>query len=241
MKTILILLMSVAAFVVYADAVPQTDVNAKGGVVNECADARKQYLLGKNYLEGNGVDKDPVKAFTAFKRSADLGCSEAKVEVARCYLKGIGVAKDVVEAAMLIEPVAESGNVEAQRVMGYLYQEGLGYDKDIKTAAVWYEKAAVKGDVPAMYYYAIALQSMNGDTEEVESWLKKSAEENYAPSFYALGKYHERKKDYGAALKWLEKSAREGHEKAIRTLFKVYYMRLSQWGVGDKEYADKKL
>ena len=53
------------------------------------------FLLGNIFREGNSAPKDPNRAFSLFKRAADLGHIEAVRNVAKAYETGEGTEKDL--------------------------------------------------------------------------------------------------------------------------------------------------
>ncbi|MBO5854017.1 MAG: PEGA domain-containing protein, partial [Bacteroidales bacterium] len=54
----------------------------------------EQFVLGKNYFDGNGVDNDYEKALEYFNAAAELGHVEACVYIADCYHHGHGVEEN---------------------------------------------------------------------------------------------------------------------------------------------------
>lgn len=54
--------------------------------------------LGLSYLNGNGVNKDPVKAFSAFSSAAEKGDVTSQYWLGYLYENGIGTAKDLTQA-----------------------------------------------------------------------------------------------------------------------------------------------
>ena len=217
--------------------------------------ARGQFLLGVSYASGQGVDKSLDLAFLAYKRAADLGCSDAKIEVARCYLNGWGVKKDPVEAAIVIEPLAEDGMAEAQRLLGFMYEYGVGQKMNMDKAISWYEEAAKQGNVEAQCDCGRALiNDINRRSDPVglikfkqsvaEEWLLKAAAKDSVQAWYYLGMLYE--KHFGGerqveGLRWMEKAARRGHVAAILNLAFPYgresrldkdtYRRRAYWGL----------
>jgi len=61
-------------------------------------DAESQYILGKCYLDGNGVDSDPKIAVVWFKLAAEQGHQLAQMALADCYTNGWGVNVDETQA-----------------------------------------------------------------------------------------------------------------------------------------------
>ena len=60
----------------------------------EKGDAESQYLLGKRYLLGEGVEKNDGVGCEWFLKAAEQGHAKAQFKVAVFYDKGAGVAKD---------------------------------------------------------------------------------------------------------------------------------------------------
>lgn len=196
--------------------------------------ARGQFLLGLSYQEGRGVTESSIGAFGAYKRAAELGCQDAKVEVARCYLNGYGVKKDKVEAEILLEPLAEEGNATAQ----YLMSRVTFGEKSM----AWLKKAACHGEALVQTEYAwkilwdidwdakehkhISVGKISNEVcEEPERWYLKAAEQNYLPAWEDLGRlyeYHFGGMRQAEGLEWLEKAARKGSLRAIWLLSQKY-------------------
>ncbi|TKA98642.1 MAG: sel1 repeat family protein, partial [Mesorhizobium sp.] len=60
-------------------------------------------LLGRNYLSGQGVEKDPNTALALFQQAIDLGQPYAPGSLARMYRDGVGVERSLAEAQRLFE------------------------------------------------------------------------------------------------------------------------------------------
>src|SRR5262249_44968028 len=50
-----------------------------------------EFTIGKMYLNGEGVAKDPKKGAVYIQRAADKGLAVAQFHMGRIYLEGIGV------------------------------------------------------------------------------------------------------------------------------------------------------
>ncbi|TIR50678.1 MAG: sel1 repeat family protein, partial [Mesorhizobium sp.] len=70
-------------------------------------------LLGRNYLAGTGVEKDPKSALELFQKSMDLGQPYAPGSLARMYRDGVGVQQDLAEAQRLFEVATDRGDQSA--------------------------------------------------------------------------------------------------------------------------------
>ncbi|MER9654783.1 caspase family protein [Mesorhizobium sp. M0152] len=60
-------------------------------------------LLGRNYLYGQGIEKNPQTALALFRRATALGQPFAPSHLARMYRDGVGVERDLAEAQRLFE------------------------------------------------------------------------------------------------------------------------------------------
>ena len=71
------------------------------------------YELGNSFRNGLGCEKDPVAARLYYETAAELGDTDAMVEVADCYLKGYGGKKDKFKAARFLRNAEAKGIKEA--------------------------------------------------------------------------------------------------------------------------------
>lgn len=61
---------------------------------DSASSAAADYCLGLMYLHGQGVETNPVEAAAWIMKSAQLGHTEAQIDLGNLYLNGIGVPKD---------------------------------------------------------------------------------------------------------------------------------------------------
>ena len=108
------------------------------------------YLLGKAYMEGQGVSKNFKMAEDYLQKSANLGCLEANVALQEYYLSN-GMDENPDKAIQYIRLKAEEGDPVAQVNFGKCFFEGKGVKKDLETAFAWFEKSA-KQDCPEGLY-----------------------------------------------------------------------------------------
>jgi TPR repeat protein len=62
--------------------------SARGVPIADCA-------LGNQYLRGLGMPKDPAKAVSLCRKSADRGVADAQADLGQLYLTGEGVEKNL--------------------------------------------------------------------------------------------------------------------------------------------------
>ena len=98
-------------------------------------DAESQYMLGRLYLEGKKVEKDPKKAVAWFYQAAQKEHLESMVELARLYIKGEGTSLKGKKGVELLEKAAEKDFIPAQQEL-YKYYLSLK-EPDYKKAYKW--------------------------------------------------------------------------------------------------------
>jgi TPR repeat protein len=146
-----------------------------------------QYCLGQAYISGSlGVKIDLNKAFTYFQRDADAGHASAQLELGKFYYTGVDGAtpQDFGQALKYFILAAQQGNQTARYNLSVMYRDGKGCEKNLKTAL---------------------------------DYLQQAADAEYTAAQFALGMWHYHGKedvvpqDFGQALNWCIKAAKQGH------------------------------
>lgn len=113
-------------------------------------DLRAARRIGRMYLEGEGVQKDPAEALRWFLRAAEPdirrarfkeGLPDAQLEVARMYREGIGTERNPKRAAKWYELAAQHDQAEAQLALAEMYLRGQGVRPDYVAAYRWASRA----------------------------------------------------------------------------------------------------
>ena len=119
------------------------------------------FELALLYERGVGVEQDRQKAFSLFKKVAELHYLKAEYVVGVSYLQGSVVNKDTHMAMQWLRKAALHGNVDAQLLLGNIYEYGLHGDnpaqsvkKDLARAKAMYSLAAQSGMPTAQYRLA---------------------------------------------------------------------------------------
>lgn len=126
-----------------------------------------------------------------------------------------------------LHQLAEQGNARAQYCLGVCYDNGIGVGKDLKKAREYYLLSAKQGFAPAQNDYGLSCIS-EGDfnTYEAEKWVRKSAEQDYAPAQFHLAYFYANnigvKADINEFLYWIEKAAEQDYKKAKYMLAEFY-------------------
>lgn len=145
-----------------------------------------QHNMGGCYMEGVGVEKDPIKAVYWFKKAAEQGSLSAMDNMGLFYLNGIGVEQNDDEALSWFVLAANSGYADAQNNMGCCYMSGVGVHFDPQSAIKWWRLAADQKHPAALFNLGLAYLDGNG----VE-------------------------KNVGKALQYIVDSSKEGHQPAV--------------------------
>ncbi|MFT0862399.1 tetratricopeptide repeat protein [Ancylobacter sp. G4_0304] len=124
-----------------------------------------QWKLGRMYVEGEGVERNDIKAFEYFTQIANMHADDnpsapqarfvanAFVSLGAYYLIGIpnsNVRRDPNRARdMFAYAASYFGDPDAQYHLARLYIEGTGVNRDTRLAARWLGLAAHKGQYQA--------------------------------------------------------------------------------------------
>ena len=145
---------------------------ANGGI------AVAKYKLGKMLLNGDGVEKDIVKAVEWLKQAALEENEFAEYALGRLYLKGAEVEKNDVVAEEYLLKAAKHGNKYAEYILGKEYLRGENFPKDVQKAIDYLKRAAEKGlnfaeyELGKIYLFG---NDIPKDTETALEYLKSAA------------------------------------------------------------------
>lgn len=91
------------------------------------------YILGTLYARGEGVGKDPAKAFELYTKAAEQGMADAQWKLALCYKTGEGVASDPVKSIQWMQKAAAQDQPDAIRTLHAL-RKMLPFSEDTPEA-----------------------------------------------------------------------------------------------------------
>ena len=115
----------------------------------EAGNSFANYVVGRTYYWGAGLDQSYSKALKYFRVAADLGNDNAQNHIGAMYQQGQGVAKNDYEALEWFKKSAQQGNGVALLNLGRSYEEGTGVWRDVNEAIRYYREAASRGDQDA--------------------------------------------------------------------------------------------
>ena len=197
----------------------------------EQGDAEAQYKLAKCLSNNNeGHEPDYVGAFEWYVKAANQKYKEAYFQIAWAYQFGLGIAQDYIEANKWWLESFKAGDVVAAYNLAQNLRNNCGAENaDRKEIFDLYLAAAKGGHKNSFFRVAWAYDQGEGveqDYVEANKWWLKSAELGDASAQYNLANnlYNARgveKADIENALKWYERAAKQGHEKAANQLEKI--------------------
>ena len=106
------------------------------------------YNRSLNYLNGDGVAKDEVRAFALNAQSAALDYGDAILAMGWFYVNGVGVDVDVAKAQRWYRKSARKGEARAMFSLGQIAYWNREHDE----ALVWFTRALRKGHARSGYW-----------------------------------------------------------------------------------------
>ncbi len=172
---------------VFVDAYPGTDEDVRvnwsddGGFDDDLiadlrADAEAGEVsaiveLGLRHMDGDGVEKDPLKAFQLLKKGTESDDPLAITHMGLCFLKGVGTDADPGKAVSYFQKAADTDFTMALGCLGDCYHEGVGVEKDPEKGFALYVRGAELGDVVCLHEVAECYELGKGTDQDLESAL----------------------------------------------------------------------
>ncbi len=139
----------------------------------EQGNADAQFMLGKMYLKGQGVPRDPEQANKWFRRAAAQGNADSQFFLGASYLLP---HKDIAEGVKWMRLSAEQGNQDAQLLLGKAYLQGE-LPREPVQADKWLRLAAKDN----LDFYKNELRVAEGQMTSEEIAQGKALAENWKP------------------------------------------------------------
>ena len=114
-------------------------------------DAEGEYYLGNCYYNGEGVEKDEVKAFEWYKKAAEQGYVEAQFKLGVCYDNGIGIERDKRKAFEWYEKASKARKYKSSIQLRVCYRYGEGIEKNEKESLDGMKRQQSRGHISAQY------------------------------------------------------------------------------------------
>ena len=145
----------------------------------EAGDPEAQSLLGRMYLDGEGLEQSDKKAFKWISLAAEQNEPYALDYLGYMYYEGKGTEKSFEKALECFVRSAEEGNPEGAFNAGSMYLQGEGTDKDLSKAEEYFLIAADSGDPMALTELAkIYLKTDSARIPEIDRRFRELLEED---------------------------------------------------------------
>lgn len=182
----------------------------------------KEKVLGKEIHSEERFQERPKERQTEnFEYTENV--LEQKPEEVKFYQNMSLLQRRVLKKAL-------SGDTESQCEMGAYYADPSGNHQDYKEAIRWYEAAAESGTERALFeigrIYDINGTGIDGEKDKALKIYRKLAVSGYPTAQCILGMKYRLgdgvRENLKEAARWLERSALQGHDAAIRNLADLY-------------------
>ena len=145
-------------------------------------DAYKEFMIGKMYYDGNGVEQSYSKAFKSFLVAAENGNDNARYYIGTMCLKGNGVSKNETMATEYLIKSAYSGNAHSAYSLYKHYSE-----IESSTLAKSFLKVASDNGHPIAQIKVADIKLEEGNIDDAISLLELATKNNIADAYYKLG------------------------------------------------------
>ena len=151
-----------------------------------------EFNLGLVFEKGKGRAVDFAKAKELYQEAANLGHSQAMVQLAGIYFNGQVGSRDEEQALLWYKKAAALGEREALYQLGLLSETGVATKLDFSDAIHYYQQAADKGDAKALlalariYQYGLGVAK---DNQQAATYYKTLAALGNAYAQYQLATF----------------------------------------------------
>jgi SEL1 protein len=145
----------------------------------EAGDPEAQSLLGRMYLDGEGVEQSDKKAFKWISLAAEQNEPYALDYLGYMYYEGRGTEKSFEKALDCFVRSADEGNPEGAFNAGSMYLQSEGTNRDLSKAEEYFLIAADSGDPMALTELAkIYLETDSARIPEIDRRFRELLEED---------------------------------------------------------------
>ena len=195
-------------------------------------EAEAQFLVGKAYWYGTGVEADRGTAVEYYRKAAEKNHANALAGLGAAYGLGQGVEKrDETLAADYFRRAAELGSAVGQMNLGMMLIAGKTLPKDAKEGVEWIRKAADQGLLKAELYlgemYLAGESAVSRDYAEARKWVRKAADQEDARALNLYGVILRDglggERDPAGAVPYFRRAADQGFVKGFLNLGSAYF------------------
>lgn len=180
--------------------------------------------LGRQYLIGSGVEKDPAKAAEWLRKAGALGNGNAWATLGRMYEEGTALPKDPSEAAKCYDQVFKIDLAECDRLhsVNYIPDGYIKYVSRDEDRVLAWRRADAAASLGATWLLGICAQfgsGMNKDLQVAQSHFKKTADSGMVGAMLSLARFYREEKaldeDGRKAFEWYRKAALAGDREGL--------------------------
>ncbi|BAN35831.1 hypothetical protein SCD_n02020 [Sulfuricella denitrificans skB26] len=201
-------------------------------LAGEQNNAAAQQMLGDLYERGLGVPRNLTLSAAWRKKAATRGSTDAQFALGKMYLSGEGVEMNPEQAERWLKRAAKKGNFEARILLIKIYQSRTSHlleSREYELEENLLADAALESYQSGVEFMQFMEKTINEFIEvfhEPSINLQKLAEAGDVKSQYRLATQYEsghgEKLDYGKALYWFQKAAKNGNIMAMKSLAHIY-------------------
>jgi localization factor PodJL len=144
-------------------------------------DAKAQFVIATQLMDGSAVPQDQSQAAYWFGRAAKSDLAPAQYRLATLYERGLGVEKDMKAAMQWYERAAALGNVRSMHNAAVLAANNEAGAADYAKAFKWFSLASSHGLKDSQFNLAVLLERGLGtqaDKTEALFWYSAAASQN---------------------------------------------------------------
>ncbi len=144
-------------------------------------DAKAQFVIATQLLDGTAVPQDQAQAAYWFGRAANADLAPAQYRLATLYERGMGVEKDLKVAQQWYERAAALGNVRSMHNAAVLASNNETGAADYARAFKWFSLAASHGLKDSQFNLAVLMERGLGtaaNPAEALFWYSTAAAQN---------------------------------------------------------------
>jgi uncharacterized protein len=197
-----------------------------------------EFLLGRCFLQGTGVETDRASAVYWFRSAAEHGYLKANAYLASLLLNSEGSEEGKAAARNWLQPAAQKGEPYAQYLLWWMFNQGMEVNPDPVAAMEWLVRSAEQGFALAENQLGVAY--CDGRDVQINrdlgiSWFTRAASHGDSDAVSNLAwQWHKVSCDETDQAKkreaddqtifWAEKAAEIGDENArlVLALVKIY-------------------
>lgn len=156
-------------------------------------EARAASNIGACFLDGLGVERDPVVGMAWLRSAAEAGDPVGQRNYAAALFQGLGGQEDPAGALAWYRKAAEAGDVDAQDMLSWMLLEGEVVPQDATASRDWAARAAAAGNGPSMTRMGLICHHALGierDPAAAVTWWTRAVEAGDSDGAAMLGAAH---------------------------------------------------